>query len=224
MLVFEMNLFSCLGWNEAMWESTNQFPHIWDASWEDIGSERRVCAIAMGYDEVHWNGKHHHNSYELITAGTAGCPQEDSVTSHTECLGAADMIGYRFRENGARAWNGSPAGCFCIASSRLCYWNTNRSGPGRWDIRPLCTITPRHRYGLTTAGVAGCPQGESVTSQDECLGATANIGYRFRENGARAWPGSPAGCFCIASNGLCYWNTNRSGPGRSDISPLCDLN
>ena len=169
-------------------------------------------------------GKHRHNSYELTTAGAAGCPQGGSVTSHGECLGTTNMLGYRFRENGARAWYGSPAGCFCIASTSVWYWNANRRRPGRWDRRPLCTTTSHHRYELTTVGVAGCSQGESVTSQDECLGATDMIDYRFRETGARAWPGSLAGCFCIASNGLCYLNTNRSGPGRWDIRPLCDLN
>jgi len=60
MLEFEMNLFTCLGWSEAIWESSDQSPQIWDASWEDIGAERRVCATAIGYDRAHWNGKHHH--------------------------------------------------------------------------------------------------------------------------------------------------------------------
>ena len=55
MLDFESHLFTCLGWNEGMWESSDGFPLIWDASWEDIGPERRVCAAALGYDEVHWN-------------------------------------------------------------------------------------------------------------------------------------------------------------------------
>ena len=55
MLEYEMNVFTCLGWNEAMWESTDQNPQIWDASWEDIGPERRVCATAIGYDRARWN-------------------------------------------------------------------------------------------------------------------------------------------------------------------------
>ena len=55
MLDYEMNLFTCLGWNEAMWESSDQNPQIWDASWEDIGPERRVCATACGYDRSRWN-------------------------------------------------------------------------------------------------------------------------------------------------------------------------
>jgi hypothetical protein len=135
MLEFETELFTCLGWDEHMWESSNGFPIIWDASWDGIGFERQACAVALGYDRVHWDGKHHHSAYEMGDFNAAGCPLGEVVTSHEECVGATNMIGLRFiRQAQFVGW---PSKCFCIPNYG-CYWNLRNSGQGNIIGKPLC--------------------------------------------------------------------------------------
>ena len=66
------------------------------------------------------------------------------------------MIGYNFRENGSAHWNGCPAGCFCIDSINLCYWNLNGSGRDRGDVRPLCETGHADQDGFIWQGNGLC--------------------------------------------------------------------
>ena len=56
LLPHERELFSCLGWNDHLWEA-NRPPDSWHASWKDITLEMQVCASTLLYDESSWNKK-----------------------------------------------------------------------------------------------------------------------------------------------------------------------
>jgi len=111
MLDYEMNLFTCLGWNEAMWESSDQNPQIWDASWDDIGPERRVCATAVGYNRSRWNGKSHHLGSEFYDGAQIKLRQPDHNTflgmcgHETGCGGSSyGIFGYPSSSDSRTTW------------------------------------------------------------------------------------------------------------------------
>ena len=56
-LYYEQELFICLGWDKSMWDGNTEIPHHWTWSWSMLSAEKKVCAIALHYDEQKWNTK-----------------------------------------------------------------------------------------------------------------------------------------------------------------------
>ncbi|MGA0857564.1 MAG: ricin-type beta-trefoil lectin domain protein, partial [Candidatus Nanopelagicales bacterium] len=57
MLSYEQELFTCLGWNEAIFDDHDKQPDDWSQQWDDLPIVKQICATAIGYHRPRWNSK-----------------------------------------------------------------------------------------------------------------------------------------------------------------------
>lgn len=57
LLPYEVDLFTCLGWDSNLWANNRKAPDSWNINWDNLELEMRLCASTVGYDMTIWNGK-----------------------------------------------------------------------------------------------------------------------------------------------------------------------
>lgn len=57
LLPYEVDLFTCLGWDSNLWAKIYKAPDSWNVNWDDLELEMRLCASTVGYDKYKWNKK-----------------------------------------------------------------------------------------------------------------------------------------------------------------------